>query len=95
MLVVSDNEDSNRKFNKDLGKRIGKVEDYCSRHLMCHISKCGGGYLLYKSRKFFIKIAEDKVTKVRTTVTVGIYKDAKRMESVNVKFIGPMSTANH
>lgn len=43
----------------------------------------------------FIKIAEDKVTKVRTTVTVGVYKDAKRMESVNVKFIGPVSTVNH
>lgn len=39
---------------------------------------------------FFIKIPEADVTSARTVVTLGVYKDGKRIEKVSVKFIGPV-----
>lgn len=43
---------------------------------------------------YFIKIPEDKVTNARSVVRVGIYQDGKKVESVKVKFIGPVRTAS-
>ena len=43
---------------------------------------------------YFIKIPEEKVTNARSVVRVGIYQDGKKVESINVKFIGPVRTAS-
>lgn len=43
---------------------------------------------------YFIKIPEDKVTNARSVVRVGIYQDGKKVESIKVKFIGPVRTAS-
>lgn len=43
---------------------------------------------------FFIKIPEDKVTSARTVVRIGIYQDGRKIESLKVKFIGPVTSAS-
>lgn len=43
---------------------------------------------------FFIKIPAEEVTSARTIVRVGIYQDGKRIETLKVKFIGPVSKAS-
>ena len=43
---------------------------------------------------YFIKIPEDKITNARSVVRVGIYQDEKKVESIKVKFIGPVRTAS-
>jgi polyferredoxin len=40
---------------------------------------------------YFIKIPEDKITNARTVVMLGIYADGKKLETVKVKFIGPVT----
>lgn len=42
----------------------------------------------------FIRIPEQAVVNARTIVKVGIYKHGERIETVNVKFIGPVSSAS-
>ncbi len=43
---------------------------------------------------YFIKIPEKDVTNARTVVRLGIYEDGKKVESLKVKFIGPVTTAS-
>ena len=43
---------------------------------------------------YFIKIPEGKITNARTVVTLGVYADNKRLETVKVKFIGPVTRAS-
>ena len=43
---------------------------------------------------YFIKIPDTKVIRASTTVTLGVYKDERRFETVKVKFIGPVSRAS-
>jgi cytochrome c oxidase accessory protein FixG len=40
---------------------------------------------------YFIKIPEGKVTNARTVVKVGAYQDGELIETITVKFIGPVS----
>jgi len=42
----------------------------------------------------FIRIAEDRNTQARTTVTIGIYRDGEKIETIKAKFIGPVSKAS-
>lgn len=42
---------------------------------------------------YFIKIPEDEVDNARTTVYLGVYKDGHRLETLKVKFIGPVTHA--
>jgi cytochrome c oxidase accessory protein FixG len=42
----------------------------------------------------FIKIPERNVTNARTLITLGIYQNGKRIETVKAKFIGPVSKAS-
>lgn len=44
-------------------------------------------------RVYFVKIPEQEILNVRTIVTIGVYKNGKRMETVKAKFIGPVSKA--
>jgi cytochrome c oxidase accessory protein FixG len=39
---------------------------------------------------YFIKIPEEQVTSARLVVQIGVYQNGKRMETFNVKFIGPV-----
>ncbi|MDQ2656859.1 MAG: cytochrome c oxidase accessory protein CcoG [Bacteroidota bacterium] len=43
---------------------------------------------------YFIKIPEDKITNARTVIRIGIYQGGKKVESLKVKFIGPVKTAS-
>jgi cytochrome c oxidase accessory protein FixG len=43
---------------------------------------------------YFIKIPDTKVNRASTTVVLGVYKDEHRIETVKVKFIGPVSRAS-
>ena len=43
---------------------------------------------------YFIKIPDSKVIRASTTVTLGVYKNEHRFETVKVKFIGPVSRAS-
>jgi cytochrome c oxidase accessory protein FixG len=43
---------------------------------------------------YFIKIPEHHVRHARTVVTLGVYADGKKLESVKAKFIGPVTTAS-
>ena len=43
---------------------------------------------------YFIKIPEEKVTNARTVVTLGVYANGKRIETIKVKFIGPVTKAS-
>jgi polyferredoxin len=43
---------------------------------------------------YFIKIPENDVTNARTVVKLGIYRAGKRIETVSVKFIGPVGKAS-
>ena len=43
---------------------------------------------------FFIKIPEENVLKARTVVTLGIYQNGERIETVKAKFIGPVKKAS-
>ncbi|MDH5251637.1 MAG: cytochrome c oxidase accessory protein CcoG [Cyclobacteriaceae bacterium] len=43
---------------------------------------------------YFIKIPENDVTNARTVVRLGIYKAGKKIETVSVKFIGPVGKAS-
>lgn len=43
---------------------------------------------------FFLKIPVQDVKSVRTEVTLGIYEDGKKIETVTAKFIGPVSKAS-
>jgi polyferredoxin len=40
---------------------------------------------------YFIKIPDANVTNARTVVTLGIYQNGKRIETVKAKFIGPVT----
>jgi cytochrome c oxidase accessory protein FixG len=40
---------------------------------------------------YFIKVPEDKVTNARTVIRLGIYQDGRLIETVKVKFIGPVT----
>jgi cytochrome c oxidase accessory protein FixG len=42
---------------------------------------------------YFIRIPEDHVVSARTVVELGVYRDGERLETVSVKFIGPVSNA--
>jgi cytochrome c oxidase accessory protein FixG len=44
---------------------------------------------------YFIKIPADKIREAKTVVMVGVYKDARRIERVKVKFIGPVKSAGN
>ena len=43
---------------------------------------------------YFIRIPEEKVTNARTVVLAGVYENARLIETVKVKFIGPVSRAS-
>jgi polyferredoxin len=43
---------------------------------------------------YFIKIPDLHVTRASTTVTLGVYENEKRIETVKVKFIGPVTKAS-
>jgi cytochrome c oxidase accessory protein FixG len=43
---------------------------------------------------YFIKIPEENVVHARTVVMLGVYQHGNRIESVKVKFIGPVSKAS-
>jgi hypothetical protein len=43
---------------------------------------------------YFIKIPDTKVNRASTTVRLGVYKDDDRIETIKVKFIGPVSKAS-
>ncbi len=43
---------------------------------------------------YFIRIPEEAVTTARTVVKLGIYQNGNRIETVNAKFIGPVSKAS-
>jgi cytochrome c oxidase accessory protein FixG len=43
---------------------------------------------------YFIKIPEANVTNARTVVTLGVYRNGKRIETVKAKFIGPVTKAS-
>jgi cytochrome c oxidase accessory protein FixG len=43
---------------------------------------------------YFIKIPEGDVTNARTVVMLGVYSNGKRLETVKVKFIGPVTKAS-
>ena len=43
---------------------------------------------------YFIKISDSEVSRASTTVTLGVYKDKDRIETLKVKFIGPVSKAS-
>lgn len=43
---------------------------------------------------YFIKIPEHHIHNARTVITVGIYADGQKIETVNVKFIGPVTRAS-
>lgn len=43
---------------------------------------------------YFIKIPEKQVTNARTVIKVGVYHNGKLVETVKVKFIGPVSKAS-
>jgi cytochrome c oxidase accessory protein FixG len=43
---------------------------------------------------YFIKIPEKDIINARTVVTLGIYADGKRIETVKAKFIGPVTRAS-
>ena len=43
---------------------------------------------------YFIKIPEDQVTNARTVVKLGVYHDNKKLETVTIKFIGPVHKAS-
>jgi cytochrome c oxidase accessory protein FixG len=43
---------------------------------------------------YFIKIPEQEITNARTVVTVGVYQDGRKVESLKVKFIGPVTTSS-
>lgn len=43
---------------------------------------------------YFIKIPEKNVVRARTVVTLGVYQEGNRIETVKVKFIGPVSKAS-
>jgi cytochrome c oxidase accessory protein FixG len=45
-------------------------------------------------RVYFIKIPDKNVLHARTVVTLGIYQQGDRIETVKVKFIGPVSKAS-
>ena len=42
---------------------------------------------------YFIRIPETHVTNARTVVTLGVYSDGKKLETIKAKFIGPVTTA--
>jgi cytochrome c oxidase accessory protein FixG len=43
---------------------------------------------------YFIKIPEEKITNARSVIRIGIYQDGKQVESLKVKFIGPVKRAS-
>lgn len=43
---------------------------------------------------YFIKIPEHKISNARTVVTLGIYANGKKLETVKAKFIGPVIRAS-
>lgn len=43
---------------------------------------------------YFIKIPANEITNARTIVKLGIYRDSKRIETISVKFIGPVHKAS-
>jgi polyferredoxin len=43
---------------------------------------------------YFIKIPEENVTNARTVVTLGVYQNGKKIETVKAKFIGPVTKAS-
>lgn len=43
---------------------------------------------------YFIKIPESRVTNARTVITLGIYQNGKRIDTVKAKFIGPVTKAS-
>ena len=43
---------------------------------------------------FFIKIPEKDVVSARTVVRLGIYENGKRIETIKVKFIGPVTKSS-
>jgi cytochrome c oxidase accessory protein FixG len=43
---------------------------------------------------YFIKIPEQEITNARTVIKLGVYHDGRLIETVKVKFIGPVSKAS-
>lgn len=43
---------------------------------------------------YFIKIPESKISSPRTVITLGVYADGKKLETVKAKFIGPVTRAS-
>jgi cytochrome c oxidase accessory protein FixG len=43
---------------------------------------------------YFIKIPDTDINNARTVVTLGVYADGKKLETVKVKFIGPVTRAS-
>jgi cytochrome c oxidase accessory protein FixG len=42
---------------------------------------------------YFIKIAPDKIAEPKTAIELGIYRDGKRIETIDTKFISPVTNA--
>jgi hypothetical protein len=43
---------------------------------------------------YFIRIPDKDITNARTVVVLGVYHNNKKIETVKVKFIGPVSKAS-
>lgn len=43
---------------------------------------------------YFIKIPEHDVTNARTNIVLGVYRNGERLETVKIKFIGPVTRAS-
>lgn len=43
---------------------------------------------------YFIKIPDKEITNARTVVRLGVYQDGEKVETLKVKFIGPVTTAS-
>jgi cytochrome c oxidase accessory protein FixG len=83
----------NKTFN-DLNLEI-KVESPAGAQL----TKVDGKPIVVPAEGFvksvyFILIPENQVTNARTVVTLGIYADGKKLETVKTKFIGPVTKAS-
>ena len=43
---------------------------------------------------YFIKMPEKEITNARTNIVLGVYRNGEKLETVKVKFIGPVSKAS-
>jgi cytochrome c oxidase accessory protein FixG len=43
---------------------------------------------------YFIRVPEDQITTARMVITLGVYREGKRLETIKAKFIGPVRRAS-